>query len=90
MLSSINYKKQCSAPCYAQLIQSTDVWINNSLPWWEPKTNGMWAVQHSTVMCVMGLPCAQGLTHPTLPFTYPLLFLAAQVSLEEEILFLNP
>lgn len=41
-------------------------------------------------MCVMGLPCAQGLPHLTLPFTYPLFFLAPQISLEEEILFLNP
>lgn len=54
------------------------------------KTNGMGSFQHSTVLCVMGLPCAQGLPHSTLSFTYPLLFLAPQDSLEEEILILNP
>lgn len=37
-----------------------------------------------------GLACEQFLPHSTLPFTYPLLFLAPQVSLKEETMFLNP
>jgi len=36
------------------------------------------------------LACAQVLPHSTLPFTFPVLFLAPQVSLNEKTMLLNP